>query len=496
MSNNRLKTTLLAVTLLLGVLLTLTGCAVDEAASAPDINNSTPSSPNSSPSEPNPSDPNPSDPNPNDPNPNDPSPNDPNPNDPNPSGPDVIAEGVAYKPFASGHDDKFSLGDFDSPYLVRVDDDSFTTAGSQIILNNVTNEITKTYYQSSTYLGIASLGFSDYANFISTNATLTIKVSLVASDGSVIADGAVARDLMVTGATNLYTWQDLQGMKHDLAGKYVLKNGITFPTRGSEGLAREGFDPVGDINPGFTGSFAGGGYGITNLSIDRPGRDRVGIWGNVNGATSVIENFVLDHGGIRGANDVGGVVGWLSSGMVSNVGVVSNQNSNVTGADNVGGLVGDNRGTVVGYVRGAVSGNNNVGGLVGQNNGTGTVIGYATGAVSGRNIKVGGLVGQNSGTAVGYATGRVTGGGAVGGLVGTNTGGTITGYWDIGSTGEATSSGGVGISAIANVRFFSELNRYWIEGTNTEVFNNNSTFLMHFTPPGRAGAWPKLNGVD
>ncbi len=430
----------------------------------------------------------------------------------NPSSPvrsESILAGVTYKPFASEHNDKFSLGDFDSPYLVRLNDyTSFAPAGSRIILNNVTNEITKTDYQGGTYVGIAGFRFSDYTSFISTNAILTIKVSLVASDGSVIADGAAARNLTVSAATNLYTWQDLQGMKHDLTADYRLRNSVTFPDRGMAGLAREGFDPVGDDRVGddsdnFTGSFAGGGHGITNLSIERGSRNNVGIWGYVDGAASVIKDFVLDHAGIRGNNNVGAVVGQLLTGTVSNVGVVSSENSNVSGNTHIGGLVAWNSGTVAGYVRGAVAGMGttvNVGGLVGNN--LGTVVGYVRGAVAGMGttVNVGGLVGNNLGTVVGYATGRISGTGNVGGLVGLNivsplNSATVNGYWDIGSTGLNNSAGGttaVSISAIANVVYDGTADTY-MDGS-TQVFDD-ATFLMHFDLPGRGGAWPTLRAV-
>ena len=140
-----------------------------------------------------------------------------------------------------------------------------------------------------------------------------------------------------------------------------------------------------DGSASFTGSFAGGGHTIANLFIDQPSRNFVGIWSRVINTNSVIENFVLDHAGIRGSTIVGSVVGRLENGMVSNVGVVSSQNRSVSGTHTIGGLVGATivGKTVMGYVTGDVSGTiTTVGGLVGQNEGT-TVIGYATGTVSG-----------------------------------------------------------------------------------------------------------------
>ena len=481
MISNAIKTTLLAGTMFLAVLATLTGCAADETTA--------------------------------------------------PIGSGIVRE-VTYKPFASGHADKFSLGDFDSPYLVRLDDyTNFVASNSSILLNNTAHEVTKTDYRGGVYLGIAGFSFSDYTDFISTNAALTIKVNLVEANGSVIANETIASGLMVTGATSIYTWQDLQGMKHDLAGGYQLMNSITFPAKDSKGLPPEGFEPVGVDGARFTGSFAGNNHRIVNLSIDRGSVNNVAMWGVVNNANNVIKDFVLDHVGVRGNENVGAVVGALTSGMVSNVGVVSTQNKIVSGTIRVGGLAGINRGTVTGYVTGSVNGNDDVGGLVGNNNGTvngyatgdvngdddvgglvgqslGTVNGYATGDVTG-DENVGGLVGGNAqvtGVATGYATGRVSGTTDVGGLVGINVfGGKANGYWDITSSMQNASAGGntvVGISSITNVVYDSGAGTYTdTKGTadddsdDVEVFDN-AAFLMHFTLPGASEAWPILKAED
>ena len=475
MKNNKIKTLSYRMTILLAALLVLAGCAVDETTS------------------------------------------------PSGSGSGIV-ERVTYKPFASEHDDKFSLGDFDSPYLLRVEDYSFAINDSSILLNDVSNRVTKTDYQGGTYLGIAGFSFSDYTNFIKTNDTLTIKVNLVEANGTyTLSNETVMSGLVVTEATNLYTWQDLQGMKHNLAGGYQLMNSITFPNGGNEGLGAAGFEPVGNnIRVGgvdnFTGSFAGNGHGITNLFIERPTRDHTGIWGYVNDTDSVIKDFVLDHAGIKGDERVGAVVGTLNNGMVSNVGVVSSRNRSVSGNSQVGGLIGLNRGRVNAYVTGSVSGTMNVGGLVGSNVFDGTVMGYATGSVSG-NTDVGGLVGRNQATVEGYATGRVSravsGSGNVGGLVGNNEGfnatGMATGYWDIGSTGQMNGFGannvnvtftGVGISSITNVVYDSTADTYTDnrgtaddDSDDVEVFNNMA-FTNSFTLPGRSREWPKLNSVD
>ncbi len=126
-----------------------------------------------------------------------------------------------------------------------------------------------------------------------------------------------------------------------------------------------------------------------------------------------------------------------ASAVIRNVGVEDVLLNSDDG--HVGGLVGHNGGTIINsYTTGAVSGYNGVGGLVGGSDDTSMIIGsYSTATVTGAADDVGGLVGGNEGTIVAsYATGNVTGSGnadgnyvpgnddgkghAIGGLVGLN----------------------------------------------------------------------------
>jgi filamentous hemagglutinin family protein len=136
-----------------------------------------------------------------------------------------------------------------------------------------------------------------------------------------------------------------------------------------------------------------------------------------------------------GAHNIGGLVGLNFPGAkIENsyaTGSVSASLDTVAGMDSdyIGGLVGENQGTILrSYATGAVSGNDVVGGLVGVND-SGAVItkSYATGtatatanpAVAGDGTVVGGLVGSAWGTlSYVYATGNVSGYDDVGGLIG------------------------------------------------------------------------------
>ena len=187
-----------------------------------------------------------------------------------------------------------------------------------------------------------------------------------------------------------------------LTGNYVLGANIdgtptnTWNSNGAATPVYAGFTPIGNGTSSFAGTFDGLGHTISNLNINRPTTDYVGLFGNTV-STSVIKNVGLVGGSVTGQNYVGGLVG-------ANYGTISSS-----------------------YATGAVSGSGYyTGGLVGYNYGGTISNSYATGAVSGSGYYTGGLVGYNNGTiSNSYATGAVSGSGYTGGLVGNN-GGTIS----------------------------------------------------------------------
>ncbi|SFU74681.1 filamentous hemagglutinin family N-terminal domain-containing protein, partial [Methylobacterium sp. 174MFSha1.1] len=220
----------------------------------------------------------------------------------------------------------------------------------------------------------------------------------------------------------------LQLMGANLAGQYQLTANIdaseTAGTNAAGIFGTGGFVPVGNPGTAFTGTLDGAGRTITGLTIARPGFSYTGLIGQLNAGGSV-SGVGLVGGSVTGDSMVGGLVG-RNYGMVSQ----SYVTGSVSGASYVGGLVGWNNSTVnLSYATGRVTGSGeSIGGLVGQNY-TGAISrSYASGEVSGAK-QVGGLLGANDGTGgtlnVGkvdqsYSTGKVTGTDYVGGLVGLN----------------------------------------------------------------------------
>ncbi len=164
--------------------------------------------------------------------------------------------------------------------------------------------------------------------------------------------------------------------------------------------------------------FDGLGHTISGLTITNSSAADVGLFGVSSGT---IRNVGLLGGSVSGSfegADIGGLVG-DNSGTISNV-FTTGSVSSLGGGEWIGGLAGYNElsGTISNaYATGAVSSSSytaNIGGLVGTNYGS-IRNAYATGSVSGsyggpnEEDDIGGLVGYNTGTiANAYATGSVS----------------------------------------------------------------------------------------
>jgi hypothetical protein len=222
---------------------------------------------------------------------------------------------------------------------------------------------------------------------------------------------ATAADLIALGETaddydkHFILTADID-LDPDLPGRKVFDRAVIAPDTDAARYDFQGTD--------FTGVFDGNGHTISHLTIK--GKDYLGLLGGL-GSHGAIRNLGVVDVNVTGSGSVGGLVGdndgtvtqCYSTGAVSGTGY------------SVGGLVGDNYGTVTQcYSTGAVDGWWSVGGLVGDNYGTVTQC-YSTGAVRGTGDRVGGLVGYNGRTLTQcYSTGAVSGWSQVGGLVGLN----------------------------------------------------------------------------
>jgi hypothetical protein len=235
----------------------------------------------------------------------------------------------------------------------------------------------------------------------------------------------------------------------------------------------------------FKGVFDGNGHSISNFTCKTADAYFTGLFGRVR--SGIIKDLELIDANVDAemGNNVGSLVGMNIGGTISGCSVLGGF---IKGGEDVGGLVGCNDGTIINCCSSCIVDGNSVGGLAGSNSGSyiDSVISmsYSKGTVSG-NGPVGGLVGQNGARVLGhgemlffeglinncYSTCSITGNTFVGGLVGFNEVGDITHcysnsvisgnenaggfvgennsriddcFWDIESSGQTTSAGGIG----------------------------------------------------
>jgi filamentous hemagglutinin family protein len=260
-----------------------------------------------------------------------------------------------------------------------------------------------------------------------------------------------------TGYTLLHSMAELDAIDSTgLGGKYALAQNLDASgTTYTSAL-------VGDGNNAFTGTFAGLGHTLSNLTIDASGASNVGLFGLA--SNSVIRDVGLLGGSVAGDTHVGALAGQSQNSAISN----AYATSSVSGTFYVGGLLGWSQGDTISDVHatGSVSGENTVGGLVGLGAGSTLTNVYATGNVTNTSFggsAFGGLVGYDLFSTINsaYAAGNVIGSytdtdpdsptyGAVysiannvGGLVGTAAGSVISNAYATGSVSGSRSVGGL-----------------------------------------------------
>ncbi len=238
------------------------------------------------------------------------------------------------------------------------------------------------------------------------DSVISIQGSLNVSDSVGFDDGVsdnITVGLYVNSFSGISDCDDLQAMRNDLSGEYVLLNNINCSVETSDGGSLWngglGFEPVGNETSGFefSGSLDGDGYNISGLFINRSEEDYVGLFGKVDGD---ITDVRLVESEVIGNYYVGGLVG-QSSGTISDSSV--SFNVSISGDRSVGGLVGYSYGTIstnsVSF-NVTISGNYYAGGLVGS---------QYSGTISNNNVfsnilifsssgYAGGLVGQSRGS--------------------------------------------------------------------------------------------------
>ena len=110
----------------------------------------------------------------------------------------------------------------------------------------------------------------------------------------------------------------------------------------AENNPSQGWQPIGNNNSGFRGKFNGNGHTISNLWINRPNTDYIGLFGYISTGAD-IQNLKLENAEYVGNDYVGGIVGYCYN---ANSITSCEFNGKISGNDYIGGIIGyiDNNG--------------------------------------------------------------------------------------------------------------------------------------------------------
>ena len=170
------------------------------------------------------------------------------------------------------------------------------------------------------------------------SGTCNITISSTSDD---LAQGASQTFTITVEAVNhtLSTPEDLDKVRYDMTGDYVLANDIDMTGRN--------FVPFGIVNntsvSKFTGSFDGQGHTIKGLKYDVSDKGEVGLFSQTENAT--IKNLIIEGAYFKGNANVGGIVGQMYRTTITDCAVL---NSYIEGRDHVGAIAGEIAQTKVG----------------------------------------------------------------------------------------------------------------------------------------------------
>ena len=263
----------------------------------------------------------------------------------------------------------------------------------------------------------------DYTNVTSDiSATAIYKYNYSAGDGS------------ASNPYNITNKDELDAINNELSAHYILVNDIDLSGNiyGQAVIAPDTNLLDGYQGTSFNGSFNGDGFGISGLTINGDTKDYVGLIGLI-GSDGIVKNLKITSCNIVGYSYVGVVCGKNNGGDIYSC-----------------------------FSTGEIQSFSFAGGICGENNGI-ISDSYSTALIAG-SIYLGGFCGYNSNVILNsYSKGLVDGGDSyVGGFCGHHYAGSISNcFWDIETSNQSASSGGVGSTTVGMMTKSTFTNSGW-----------------------------------
>ena len=171
-------------------------------------------------------------------------------------------------------------------------------------------------------------------NTLNAKKSGTCDITITSTGDDDLAQGVSRKFTITVEAVNhtISTPEDLDKLRYDMTGDYVLANDIDMTGRS--------FVPFGIVNNEnvgkFTGTFDGQGHTIKGLKYDVSDKGEVGLFSQTDNAT--IKNLIIEGAYFKGNANVGGIVGRMYRTTITDCAVL---NSYIEGRDHVGAIAGE-----------------------------------------------------------------------------------------------------------------------------------------------------------
>ena len=194
------------------------------------------------------------------------------------------------------------------------------------LYGGATEQVNLSAYYSTSYQDYVFNGFTDgHGNALTRNdngtytLAMTTAAAIVTPDLTVYwgaadgADGTQAHPYLISSVAELNLLAEKVNAGKSFLGKYFrLMADIEYDSSVENNFMPIGFG--GDAE--FSGYFDGNGYCVSGLNVNMSGESYIGLFGNASNAS--ISNLVLSGCSFNGSNYVGGIVGNMTSGTLSN----------------------------------------------------------------------------------------------------------------------------------------------------------------------------------
>lgn len=288
--------------------------------------------------------------------------------------------------FSDGTEINISANDTLNSFITKLNN-----AGLNASVNNngniEINALVDDFYIKSDTSGVAKFyGLLQDATTENTKFTITV-------------DKISEADAISQGYTIIKSAYDLNNIRNNLSGKYILMSDIDL-------ASIDNWQAIGDSNSKFSGVFNGNGYVIKNLTIDNSANSGNGLFGYTNNAE--IKNVGLENVNIKGNSSNGAVAADADATKIENIYVTGTINGTSVLNGAICGTMDSGSSITNSYASADVIGGTNTGGLTGRNDGTISASSF-TGNITANGSYIGGIAGSNYGTiSNAYVSGTIT----------------------------------------------------------------------------------------